>query len=224
MKEKPFSSHEIPDMSKQTNDGTILFSELKSIQNKGVWKKFTDIIKIVKFPSLYGIKGLTTKLQTRIYPVQDDIAQQIFEHCRDYYKTRSQVDRRAYTIGLEWLRIEHLELGNSQSKIKSHLSQILWEMVEEDKLDEEKNTVLAKYKDYNLKVCSGIMTEKERDKRIKKLIDCFPEDQQKHIEIMLDECDLGGGMTKAQHRLAQRKYSDRKKIAEWGVSGSGDNK
>lgn len=218
MKEKPFSSHEIPDMSKQSNDGSILFSDIKHIQNRGVWKKFTDIIKIVKFPSLYGIKGLTTKLQTRIYPVQDDIAQQIFEHCRDYYKTRSQVDRRAYTIGLEWLRIEHLELGNSQSKIKNSLSQIMWKLVEEDKIDEEKNTVLAKYKDYNVKVCSGVLTEKERDRRIKEMIDCFPEDQQKHLELMLDSCDLGGEMFKAQHRLAQRKYTDRKKIAEWGVS------
>jgi hypothetical protein len=221
MKEKPFSSHEIPDMSKQSNDGSILFSDIKHIQNRGVWKKFTDIIKIVKFPSLYGIKGLTHKIQMRIYPIQNDLAQQIFEHCRDYYKTRAQVDRRAYTIGLEWLRIEHLDL---ESKLKSRLAPILWNLIEEDKLDEEKNTVLEKYKDYSTKIAIGILTESERDRRISELISCFPEDQQRHIERMLDDVDLGGEMAKAHHRYAQRKYSDRKKIKQWAtVEGGKEN-
>jgi hypothetical protein len=200
------------------NEKKVLFSDIKNIQNRGVWDKFVKLIRQVKFPSVYGIKGLTHNLQFRIYPIQNDMAQQIFEYCKGMYKTRSHLDRRIYTIGLEWLRIEHLELGE---KIKSTLSPVLFELMEEDKVDEEKNQVIIKYKDYMVKVCMGIMTQEMCDNRIQKMINCFPKDQQEHIEIMLDSMDLGGEMVRAEHRLRQRKYRDRKKIADWKVEEGG---
>lgn len=190
----------------------VLFNDIKQIQHRGVWDKFVKLIKQVKFPSMYGIKGLTHHLQFKVYPVQNDTAQQIFEQCKGSYKTRSHLDRRIYTIGLEWLKIEHLELG---CKIDSKLMPVFWAQVEEDRVDEEKAQVLVKYRDYCTKVAQGILSQEEADRRIAKWVKCFPEETQKQLEEMLDSADMGGELTKASHRASQRKYRERKKMMEW---------
>lgn len=190
----------------------VLFNDIKQIQHRGVWDKFVKLIKQVKFPSMYGIKGLTHHLQFKVYPVQNDTAQQIFEQCKGSYKTRSHLDRRIYTIGLEWLKIEHLELG---CKIDSKLMPVFWAQVEEDRVDEEKAQVLVKYRDYCTKVAQGILSQEEADRRIAKWVKCFPEETQKQLEEMLDGADMGGELTKASHRASQRKYRERKKMMEW---------
>lgn len=190
---------------------TVLFQDIQKDNNKTTWNRFVDLVKKVKFSPMAGVKGATHRLQTQIYPMQNEIAQQIFERSK-VYKTRSQLDRRIYTIGLEWLKIEHLELGQ---KLEDIFAPIMAQIYEEDRVDEWKNQVLLRYKDYMNKVVAGVISQDEADEKVEKWINCFPSDKLKiEVRRMIDHLDQGGELVKAKDRV-RRKYTDRLKLREW---------
>ncbi|GEM_PF-2832207 len=190
---------------------TVLFQDIKKNNNKTTWNQLVDLVSKVKFPPMTGAKGATHRLQTQIYLTQNEIAQQIFEHSK-VYRTRSHLDRRIYTIGLEWLKIEHLESGQ---KLEDIFTPIMAQIYEEDKIDEWKNQVLLRYKDYMNKVVAGIISQDEADEKVKKWINCFPSDKLKNdIKDMINRLDQGGELTKAKDRI-RHKYTDRLKLKEW---------
>jgi len=195
---------------------TVLFQDIQNENNKTVWKKFCEVVKKVKFPSMTGVKGATHRIQTHIYPIQNDIAQQLFERSK-VYRTRSQLDRRIYSVGLEWLKVEHLELG---LKLDDIFAPIMSQMYEEDRVDEWKSTVILKYKDYLNKVASGVMTEDEVDEKVKKWINCFPNEKLKtEVRRMINHIDQGGELVKAKDRM-RHKFTDRLKLKEWELHKS----
>lgn len=216
MKEKV--PHEIyrlsdPDEPKKITkeEKAVLFQDIQNENNKTTWKKFCEVVKKVKFPSMTGVKGATHRIQTHIYPVQNDIAQQLFERSK-VYRTRSQLDRRIYSIGLEWLKVEHLELG---IKLEDIFAPIMAQIYEEDRVDEWKSTVIAKYKDYLNKVATGVLTEDEVDEKVKKWINCFPTEKLKaEVKRMINHIDQGGELVKAKDRM-RHKFTDRLKLKEW---------
>jgi hypothetical protein len=190
---------------------TVLFQDIQKDNNKTTWNRFVDLVKKVKFSPMAGVKGATHRLQTQIYPMQNEIAQQIFERSK-VYKTRAQLDRRIYTIGLEWLKIEHLELGQ---KLEDIFAPIMAQIYEEDRVDEWKNQVLLRYKDYMNKVVAGVISQDEADEKVEKWINCFPSDKLKiEVKRMIDHLDQGGELVKAKDRV-RRKYTDRLKLREW---------
>ncbi len=190
---------------------TVLFQDIQKDNNKTTWNRFVDLVKKVKFSPMAGIKGATHRLQTQIYPMQNDIAQQIFERSK-VYRTRSQLDRRIYTIGLEWLKIEHLELG---LKLDDIFAPIMAQVYEEDRVDEWKNQVVLRYKDLMNKVATGVLSQDEADGKLEKWINCFPSDKLKmEVQRMIDHLDQGGELIKAKDRV-RRKYTDRVKLREW---------
>jgi len=190
---------------------TVLFQDIQKDNNKTTWNKFVDLVKKVKFSPMAGIKGATHRLQTQIYPMQNDIAQQIFERSK-VYRTRSQLDRRIYTIGLEWLKIEHLELG---LKLDDIFAPIMAQVYEEDRVDEWKNQVVLRYKDLMNKVATGVLSQDEADEKLEKWINCFPSEKLKtEVHRMIDHLDQGGELIKAKDRV-RRKYTDRVKLREW---------
>ena len=190
---------------------TVLFQDIQKDNNKTTWNRFIDLVKKVKFSPMAGVKGATHRLQTQIYPMQNEIAQQIFERSK-VYKTRAQLDRRIYTIGLEWLKVEHLELGQ---KLEDIFAPIMAQIYEEDRVDEWKNQVLLRYKDYMNKVVAGVISQDEADEKVEKWINCFPSDKLKiEVKRMIDHLDQGGELVKAKDRV-RRKYTDRLKLREW---------
>jgi hypothetical protein len=215
MKEKSTEIYRLNDpdepMKITKEELAVLFQDIRNENNKTVFNKFIALVKKVKFPAMNGVKGATHRLQTQIYPMQNEIAQQIFEHSK-VYKTRSQLDRKIYTIGLEWMKVEHLELG---LKMEDIFSPIMAQIYEEDKVDEWKSQVLLRYKDYLNKVVLGVMTQEELDEKIGKWINCFPSDKLKtEVRRMIDGLDQGGEMGKAKDRV-RHKYTDRLKLKEW---------
>jgi hypothetical protein len=216
MKEKVFreiyslsDSDESEKLTKE--EKTVLFQDIQKDNNKTIWNQFINLVKKVKFSPMAGVKGATHRLQTQIYPMQNEIAQQIFERSK-VYKTRSQLDRRIYTIGLEWMKIEHLELGQ---KLDNIFAPIMAQIYEEDRVDEWKNQVLLRYKDYMNKVVTGVISQDEADEKVGKWINCFPSDKLKiEVKHMIDHLDQGGELVKAKDRV-RRKYTDLLKLREW---------
>jgi hypothetical protein len=202
-----------PDESKKLTkeESTVLFQDIKNENNKATWKKFIEVVKKIKFPAMTGIKGATHRIQTHIYPTQNDIAQQLFERSK-VYRTRSQLDRRIYSIGLEWLKVEHFELG---LKLEDIFDPIMAQIYEEDRIDEWKATVIAKYKDYLNKIAIGVLTDDEVVEKVEKWVNCFPTDKLKaEVRRMINHVDQGGELVKAKDRV-RHKYTDRLKLKEW---------
>jgi hypothetical protein len=197
---------------KQKITKETLFQDLK-VDRPGLYKKFAEMVKEIRFPSLFGIKGVTHPIQFRIYAQHNDMANQIFDKSKEY-KNLSHLYRRIFSIGLEWVMIEQQELG---IKLNNRFNGVMAELIAEDQKDEEIAEVISRYKNYMTKVVLGAKTQEEVDKIINKLISKFENKADRdHINVLIDNLDDGGEVHRAKDRL-RHKFSDRQRMKGWEV-------
>jgi hypothetical protein len=167
-------------------------------------------------PQLRYVRGSKAKFSITTFQEISDVAQEIFEKNKSFFRFRVQVDLLAHYIGVKML--EHIYISRCGHK-KSRLSELLESNEQQFAIWDQMKTVKEIFASILEKRIQGFVSEEEFEATVERYIDTFDEKSDRIkmaqiIDFLIDD----GAVRKAKERV-RKNHENKQRAKEAGIRG-----